>query len=271
MCDYCAPNSLTRRGALALAGLGAAFAATMTTTRSTLAADGPGTSLTPDQALAQLQAGNRRYVASPEACVINMTKRREEVAGGQAPWATVVSCADSRVPPELIFGGLSLGELFVVRNAGNTVDTAALGTLEYGAAVLKSPLIVVMGHQSCGAVQAACDVVTKNATYPGAIGPMIEPIVPAAIAARARRRFRRCVGPRECPAHGTAPQGDRAADLRPVRQRQGEDRRRLLPSGQRQVGLHRVTACRPGRQWVRGLRDSSPCTGIISIYIFCNL
>lgn len=184
MCDQCSSSGLSRRGALALAGLGAAFAAAGAA-RTAVAADGPTTTLTPDQALAQLEAGNRRYVASPEACVVNMTKRREETAGGQAPWATIVSCADSRVPPELIFGGLSLGELFVVRNAGNTVDTAALGTLEYGAAVLKSPLIVVMGHQSCGAVSAACDVVTKNATYPGAIGPMIEPIVPAAIAARA--------------------------------------------------------------------------------------
>jgi carbonic anhydrase len=62
----------------------------------------------------------------------------------------------------------------------------AMGTLEYGAAVLGSPLIVVMGHEKCGAVSAACDVVTKNATYPGAIGPMIEPIIPAAIQARGR-------------------------------------------------------------------------------------
>ncbi len=113
-----------------------------------------------------------------------MARRRTDTAGGQAPWATLVSCADSRVPPELIFGGLTLGELFVVRNAGNTVDTAAMGTLEYGAAVLKSPVIMVLGHSSCGAVAAACDVVAKNATFPGAIGPMIEPIVPAAITAR---------------------------------------------------------------------------------------
>jgi carbonic anhydrase len=67
---------------------------------------------------------------------------------------------------------------------GNLVDTATLGTVEYGAAVLGSPLIVVLAHTSCGAVKAACDVVTKNATYPGAIGAMIEPILPAALAAR---------------------------------------------------------------------------------------
>ena len=88
------------------------------------------------------------------------------------------------MPPELVFGGLSLGEIFVARNAGNLVDTGTMGTLEYGAAVLGSPLIVVMGHSHCGAVKAACDVVTKNATYPGSIGPMIDPIIPAAIAVR---------------------------------------------------------------------------------------
>ena len=88
------------------------------------------------------------------------------------------------MPPELIFGGHGVGELFVARNAGNLVDTATLGTVEYGAAVLGSPVIVVLAHTSCGAVKAACDVVTKNATFPGAIGPMIEPILPAALAVR---------------------------------------------------------------------------------------
>ena len=83
-----------------------------------------------------------------------------------------------------MFGGHGLGELFVARNAGNLVDTATLGTVEYGAAVLGSPIIVVLAHTSCGAVKAACDVVTKNATYPGAIGPMIDPILPAALAVR---------------------------------------------------------------------------------------
>ena len=90
------------------------------------------------------------------------------------------------MPPELVFGGNGIGELFVARNAGNLVDTATLGTVEYGAAVLGSPIIVVLAHTNCGAVKAACDVVTKNATYPGAIGPMIEPILPAALAARGK-------------------------------------------------------------------------------------
>jgi carbonic anhydrase len=85
-----------------------------------------------------------------------------------------------------VFGGRGLGELFVARNAGNLADTAIVGTLEYGAAVLGSPLIVVLGHSHCGAVGAACNVVTENATFPGSIGPMIDPIIPAALAVRGR-------------------------------------------------------------------------------------
>jgi carbonic anhydrase len=136
------------------------------------------------QARAALKSGNERYVSHPELCTMEIAEQRSAVAVHQAPWATIISCADSRVPPELIFGGHGVGELFVARNAGNLVDTATLGTVEYGAAVLGSPLIVVLAHTSCGAVKAACDVVTKNATYPGSIGPMIEPILPAALAVR---------------------------------------------------------------------------------------
>jgi carbonic anhydrase len=139
---------------------------------------------TPDEALAALKKGNARYVAAPELTIPKLTERRIAAAEGQAPWASVVSCADSRVAPEVIFGGLGPGELFVARNAGNLVDTGTIGSVEFGAAVLGSPLLVILGHGRCGAVQAACDVVTKNATFPGSIGPMIDPIVPAALAVR---------------------------------------------------------------------------------------
>lgn len=160
-------------------GLGVGSAAT-----PVAAAGGPKTDLDAGQALAKLKEGNARYVSNAQVCAADLGRQREHVAGGQAPWAIVLSCADSRVPPELVFGGLGLGELFVVRNAGNLADTSVLGTIEYGAAVLGAPLIVVLGHQRCGAVAAACDVATKNATFPGSIGPMIEPIVPAALAAK---------------------------------------------------------------------------------------
>jgi carbonic anhydrase len=177
---------LSRRNMLTMtAGLGlVAAVGAGVGSRAAWAAGGKTTELTPDQALTALKDGNARYVAGPQLIAADLANRRLHVAGSQAPWATIVSCADSRVPPELIFGGLGVGELFVARNAGNLVDTATMGTIEYGAAVLGSPLIVVLGHERCGAVVAACDVVAKNATFPGAIGPMIEPIIPAAIAVR---------------------------------------------------------------------------------------
>jgi carbonic anhydrase len=183
MCTTCASVKLDRRSALSL---GAAALVTMALGRPGLAsaASGSATSLSPDEALAGLKKGNARYLANPALCSLDLGSRRTETSEHQAPWASVIACADSRVPPELVFGGLGLGELFIARNAGNLVDTATLGTLEYGAAVLGSPLIVVLAHTRCGAVAAACDVVTENATYPGAIGPMIEPIIPSALAVR---------------------------------------------------------------------------------------
>lgn len=187
MCTSCDDKHLNRRDLFAFAGMAAAASASMAMRVSPAqAADGKGTSLTSDQALAALKEGNQRYVSDPQVCTMNLAKRRNAVASHQAPWATIISCADSRVPPELLFGGLGVGELFVARNAGNLADTATIGTVEYGAAVLGSPLIVVLGHQRCGAVAAACKVVTENATFPGSIGPMIDPIVPAAIAVQGK-------------------------------------------------------------------------------------
>jgi carbonic anhydrase len=97
-----------------------------------------------------------------------------------------LSCSDSRVPPELLFGR-GLGELFIIRNAGNTVDTAALGSIEYAVAELGVPLVVVLGHERCGAVDAATKVVKDNATFPGAIGQMVEPIIPAVLKAQGQQ------------------------------------------------------------------------------------
>src|SRR5271166_2923364 len=180
MCDNC-PRTIGRRDFFRFAAAGALALGFGSPARAT---EGAPTALSPDEALAALKAGNERYVKNPELCSVDLAESRLAVAAHQAPWATIISCADSRVPPELIFGGHGVGELFVARNAGNLVDSATLGTVEYGAAVLGSPLIVVLAHTSCGAVKAACDVVNKNATYPGAIGRMIEPILPAALAAR---------------------------------------------------------------------------------------
>lgn len=182
MCIVC-DQKMGRRAFLRL---GAGIAAAAAVSGSAFAAGGPTTSLTADQALAKLKAGNQRYVSSPQACVADLAKARADVAKHQAPWVTILSCADSRVPPELIFGGQNVGELFIARNAGNMADTATLGTIEYGAAVLGVPLIVVLGHQSCGAVAAACEIVEKNTKFPGSIGPMLEPIIPAALAVKGK-------------------------------------------------------------------------------------
>jgi carbonic anhydrase len=182
-------RKVDRRGMLAMAGIGLPAAlATMSIPALPARAEAPQikTPRSPDESLAALKEGNARFAAAPELCTGKLTEQRASVVSGQAPWATIVSCADSRVPPELIFGGRGPGELFVARNAGNLVDVGAIGTVEYGAAVLGSPLIVVLGHSNCGAVNAACNVVTENATYPGSIGPMIDPIVPAALAVRGK-------------------------------------------------------------------------------------
>jgi carbonic anhydrase len=80
-----------------------------------------------------------------------------------------------------------LGELFIIRNAGNTVDTTALGSIQYAVAELGVPLVLVLGHERCGAVDAAVKVVKENASFPGSIGQMIEPIIPAVIKAQAQQ------------------------------------------------------------------------------------
>jgi len=182
MCETCKGALIGRRDILKFGAAGLLAAAVGSAPGVARAAYGAPTALSPDEALAALKDGNARYAAGPEICAIDLAAQRNAVVAHQAPWATIIGCADSRVPPELIFGGHGLGELFIARNAGNLVDTATLGTVEYGAAVLGSPLIVVLAHTSCGAVAAACKIVTDNATYPGAIGPMIEPILPAALA-----------------------------------------------------------------------------------------
>jgi len=178
MCEVCDQRMFGRRDVLGLAGMGLAAAATGLFSQEAMAS-GNTTTLTADQALEKLKAGNARYVANPQLCVADLTNNRSTVAKGQAPWASFVSCADSRVPPELLFGGVGLGELFVSRNAGNMVDTATMGTLEYGAEHLGVPLIVVLGHERCGAVAAAVEVFKTGAKLPGSIGPMVKPIVPA--------------------------------------------------------------------------------------------
>lgn len=174
-----------------IGGLGAAGAASLLASNAANAQDSVGgltpaplaTDLTPQQALDLLREGNDAFLRGEQTSVLTSAQRRLELARGQSPFAAYVTCSDSRVPPELLFGR-GLGELFIIRNAGNTVDTVALGSIEYAVAQLETPLVVVMGHQSCGAVDAATKVVTENATFPGSIGTMVEPIIPAVLSVR---------------------------------------------------------------------------------------
>jgi carbonic anhydrase len=154
------------------AGLGVAPAARAAGTERT----GP----TPDEALARLAEGNRRFVAEAPQRAAQGRERRLAIAAAQHPFAVLVGCSDSRVPPELVFG-CGLGELFVVRAAGNTVDRAALGSIGYAVAELGVPLVVVLGHERCGAVAAAVEVAKHDAALPAAIGELVAPIIPAVL------------------------------------------------------------------------------------------
>jgi carbonic anhydrase len=189
-CDGGLPHHHLARGRRALVGGVAAsgiLAAVALPPGGARAADpAPKTTLTPDQALRLLKEGNDQFRMEAPFRAAQGRERRVELARGQAPFCVLVGCSDSRVPPELLFGR-GLGELFIIRNAGNTVDTAALGSVEYGVGVLGCPLVVVLGHDACGAVAAAVEVVERNATFPGVIGEMIQSIIPAVLAARGER------------------------------------------------------------------------------------
>lgn len=126
-----------------------------------------------DKALALLKEGNQRYVAHRETHPDATPERRHELTKGQHPFAVVVGCADSRVPPELVFDS-GFGDLFVIREAGNVVDSVVLGSVEYAVEHVGAKLIVVLGHEQCGAVTAA----VKH-TREGHITSIVKAIEPA--------------------------------------------------------------------------------------------
>lgn len=129
----------------------------------------------PEVALQELQAGNSRYISGNMTHPDQDSARREEVALGQHPSSVIVSCSDSRVPPEVVFDQ-GLGDLFTIRTAGEVVDNAALASIEYAVEHLGVKLIVVMGHQKCGAVKATVDGVT-GAGHLHSLTSAIEPAV----------------------------------------------------------------------------------------------
>lgn len=110
---------------------------------------------TPAEALAELKAGNERFLTG-NTLKQDFQRQIEKTAGGQAPYATVLSCLDSRIPPEIIFDQ-GIGDLFIGRVAGNIEDIHMIGSFEFAKGVMGTKLLVVMGHTSCGAVKGACD------------------------------------------------------------------------------------------------------------------
>lgn len=130
-----------------------------------------------DQGLQQLIEGNRRFVAGALTSLDALAADRAEVADGQSPFAVIVCCSDSRVPPELVFDQ-TVGQLFVVRTAGQVIDEAARGSITYGIDVLRAPLLVVLGHSGCGAVEAAIAAIDGN-PIPGYAYRFAEGIGPA--------------------------------------------------------------------------------------------
>lgn len=137
----------------------------------------------PALALERLQEGNQRYVSEQPLRFRLDAARRLELTESQTPLATVFACVDSRVPVERVFDQ-GHGELLVVRTAAHVVDDAALGSIEFGVAQLATPLVVVLGHERCGAVAAAISFAANGARAPGNIQTVVEGIVPAVEAAR---------------------------------------------------------------------------------------
>jgi carbonic anhydrase len=142
----------------------------------------PQNQMSPAAALDRLMKGNARYVEG-------MSRRhdfkaeREALVGGQNPFASILSCADSRIAPEYAFDS-GRGDLFVCRVAGNFANDDTVASLEYGAAVLNSPLILVLGHDSCGAVDATIKSLKDNTTLPGHLPSLVNALAPAVKAAK---------------------------------------------------------------------------------------
>jgi carbonic anhydrase len=135
--------------------------------------------LTPDAAIEELLQGNKRFSSQKMSQPNRNSFRLREVASGQKPFAAILGCADSRVPSEIIFDQ-GLGDLFVVRVAGNVATPEEIGSLEYGTLVLGAKVILVLGHQKCGAVKAAMD----NKPVPGQIGSILKHIKPIKVASK---------------------------------------------------------------------------------------
>lgn len=142
---------------------------------------------TPRDAFELLMAGNQRFVAGTPEHPNQNVARRAETAPSQKPFAVLFGCSDSRLAAEIIFDR-GLGDLFVVRTAGHVTGTEVLGSIEFGVSVLNAPLVVVLGHDSCGAVAAAGSALENGQTPGGFVRDIVERVTPSVLAARAAGR-----------------------------------------------------------------------------------
>ena len=187
MCDKCSGDPQerikpSRRSAMLFAGsaLGLAFARAAVA-KETKPPPKPQNVLSPDAALKRLMEGNARYVDGVSRRH-DFKHEREALVGGQNPYAAVLSCADSRIAPEYAFDS-GRGDLFVCRVAGNFANAETIASLEYAVAVLSTPLILVLGHDGCGAVDATLKALKDGKPPPGHIPSLVDGIAPAAKAA----------------------------------------------------------------------------------------
>jgi carbonic anhydrase len=181
-CGYAAtgyqPTAASRRSFLKFAGTAVAGLAVPTNSFArTAAPPKPGNVLSPDAALDRLKRGNARYV-SGVAKRHDFKREREALTKGQNPFAGILSCADSRVAPEYAFDA-GRADLFVCRVAGNFANDDVIASFEYAIAVLNTPLLMVLGHQSCGAVDAAIKSIKDGTTLPGHLPALVTALSPA--------------------------------------------------------------------------------------------
>jgi carbonic anhydrase len=193
MCAFCSqeinPAPLARRGVLKLVAAAAGVTlAPRAEAANPLAPPKPGNVLSPDAALKRLMEGNARYVEGVSRRH-DFQHEREALSAGQNPFAAVLSCADSRIAPEYCFD-VGRGDIFVCRVAGNFASDDIIASFEYAVAVLNTPLIMVLGHDGCGAVDATIKSVTDDTTLPGHLPALVKAIRPAVEAVRGRHHGR---------------------------------------------------------------------------------
>ncbi|SOR84210.1 MULTISPECIES: carbonic anhydrase [Streptomyces] len=171
-------RTLLRTALTGAAAVGAGLGAARPATAATPGRGTPARPVTPGEALRELAAGNRRWRAFRERHPHEDPALRRTLATGQHPFAVVLGCIDSRVPPELVFDQ-GLGDLMTVRTAGEVLDEAVLGSVAFGVLELAIPLVVVLGHQSCGAVRAAVEAAESGQHLPAHMQYLVDRISPA--------------------------------------------------------------------------------------------